>query len=177
MSRFANFRSNVRGKLNSALGIDDHTSIEEGTHEISAEELAKEEEDSRKHEYRLVFILEKVREMYKQKGLVGSVEISRSFLCSSNSIGCDIDGSSADDTSTDESSFSEADKAPLLAKVTINNVSRLLKRLETRARNYQYKSYKEDLTISGSIDITDPMGFTGIGISCSATISSLLAGK
>ena len=124
-----------------------------------------------------MIILEKVRELYFQRSLVGSVEIERSLLCTSNSISCDIDGTATPEETdaVDESSFSETEKVPMLAKMTIKNVTRLLNRLEVRARNYKSKPYKDDLTISGSISITDPMGFTGVSISCEATIVSLLA--
>jgi hypothetical protein len=178
MSRLAAFRQNVREKVTSALGIDEHTVDEEAHLEPTPEEIAKEEEDSKKHEYRLVIILEKVRELYQRKGFVGSVDISRSFLCTSNSLSCDIDGSGgSEETPLDDSTFAETDKVPMLSKITINNVTRLLARLESRAKNYRNKPYKDDLTISGSVGFTDPMGFSGVSISCNATVSSLLHGK
>lgn len=169
MSRFTNFRKNVR---------ENHSEAGEDVPEPTEEEIAKEEEDSRKHEYRLVLVLEKVREMYRRKGFVGGVEISRSFLCTCNSISCDIDGTEENEEGTvDESSYSEGEKVPMLTKITIRNVTRLLTRLEARARHYRNKPYKENLTISGSITINDPIGLSSISISCEATITSLLAGK
>jgi hypothetical protein len=175
MSRFAQFRSGVREKVTNALGIE---SREEEPAEPTAEELAKEEDESRKHEYRLMIILEKVREMYYQRGLVGSVDISRSFLFTCNDISCDIDGTGTPEVEPAvEHASAEVEKVPMLVKLTIKNVTRLLNRLETRAKNYKTKSYKDDLTISGSINICDPMGFTSVSISCSATLSSLLSNE
>ena len=171
MSRLAKFRQGVREKVLGKEEADNVADVEQ-----TAEEVEREEEESRKNEYRLMIILEKVREIYYQRKLVGSIEISRSFLATSNSIGCDIDGTGEFEPEVPEAG-KEEQKIPLLSRVTINNATRLLNRLEVRAKNYRNKSYKEDLTISGSIDITDPMGFTGVGISCSATISSLLARK
>lgn len=177
MSRFANFRAGVREKVTTALGIDNGKGEDE-LQEPTAEEIEKEEEDSRRNEYRLTIILEKVRDMYYQRGLVGSVEISRSFLCTCNSISCDIDGSSSPESGTtaEEAGAAEAEaqKIPLLVKLTVRNTTRLLQRLEARAKNYRNKPYKADLSVSGSISITDPMGFTGVSISCSATLESLL---
>jgi len=170
MSRFSNFRQNVR----SALGRDGGAE-EEDHPEPTAEEIEREEEESRKHEYRLMIILEKVREIYFQRKLVGSIEISRSFLAMSNSVSCDVDGTGEPDPRPVEVAGKEDQKIPMLAKVTINNATRLINRMETRSKNYRGKVYKDDLTVSGSISITDPLGFTGVSISCSATISSLLA--
>mmetsp|Transcript_61273 Transcript_61273/g.107626 ORF Transcript_61273/g.107626 Transcript_61273/m.107626 type:complete len:181 (-) Transcript_61273:135-677(-) len=169
MSRFAKLRQNVR----SALGRDGDTNEEETT-EPTIEELEKEEEESRKHEYRLMIILEKVRDIYFQRKLVGSIEISRSFLATSNSISCDVDGTTEADSHSLEAHGPEENKIPLLAKVTITNATRLLNRMEVRARHYRSKAYKEDLSISGSINITDPLGFTSVSISCSASMVSLL---
>jgi len=169
MSHFAKFRQNVR----SALGRDSDGNEEESV-EPTVEELEKEEEESRKHEYRLMIILEKVREIYFQRKLVGSIEISRSFLAASNSISCDVDGTTEADAHTLEVHGAEENKVPLLAKVTINNATRLLNRMEVRARHYRSKAYKEDLAISGSINITDPLGFTSVSTSCNASMVSLL---
>ena len=178
MSRFSNFRSGVREKVASALGIDNHT-LEEDSSEPTPEELAKEDEESRKHEYRLMLILENIRELYFKRGLIGSAEISCSLLFACNSISCDINGTEepsgkAECTIEENSETSDKDKLPILLKLTIKNVTRLIHRLEIRARNYKDKSYKEDLSIVGSINITDPLGFTSVSITCSASIESLL---
>mmetsp|Transcript_8004 Transcript_8004/g.13492 ORF Transcript_8004/g.13492 Transcript_8004/m.13492 type:complete len:200 (-) Transcript_8004:122-721(-) len=184
--RLAKFRN----KISSALGKD---AGEEEPAEPTAEEIAKAEEDAEKSEYRLILVLEKVREMYFQRRLVGEIEVSRSLLFAESSICCEIDGTADDiDGGTPAAAADDVDdyddnnaakgidsqgeekNIPMLVKAVVKNSDRLLNRLAIRARKYKDKDYKGELTLTGSISITDPMGFTSMGISCTASLESLL---
>lgn len=175
MSRFANFRQGVREKVTTALGIEGNTT--DDTAELSEEDLAKEEEDARKHESRLTIIIEKVRELYLQRGLVGSIDISRSLLLTCNTVSCDVDGTATTEESPadDVHHGTEDEKVPVLTKVAVRSAVRLLNRLEARAKNYKSKPFKDDMSVSGSTSITDPLGLTSVSISCSASVASLLS--
>lgn len=190
MSRFANFRQGIREKVSSVLG---HPSSEGDTGDDgdlasrqAAEELAKEEAEARKHEYRLRIALDKVRQLYYERKLQGSIDISATFLCVTNTISCDVDPSASahndgidndgGDIAQDNNGDGDDDeeKTPRITKLALRGAMNLLKRLESRVRAYAHKAYKDDLTISGSIDISDPMGLTGMSVSCSVSVSSLL---
>lgn len=169
--------------------------------EVKEELKAKNVESSDPLERILVAILETVRGIYFKRGLVGSIDVSKTFLFVGSSVSCDINAveeereekekEEADESwesqfsielisdlsSTKETSASSAiddgNKNSPSTLVVASSTNALLDGLSRRAINYSCKSYKDRLTVSGSVNISvSVMTFT---ISCSATVSSLLA--
>jgi hypothetical protein len=170
--------SNIRKDLREKLGIEPQSTTTESG-EPTEEDLAKAVEEATKHEYRLNLILTKIRALYFEHKLVGSVEISSSLFMTSSSIDCDIDGSSGvDEGAEQDSQFmqkldGEDKKLPVLVKLVLAAANKMIRSLKIRASHYRFKTYKEDITLSGSAGI-DPTGYAGFSISCSATVTSLL---
>jgi hypothetical protein len=159
--------SNIRKDLREKLGIEPQSTTTESG-EPTEEDLAKAVEEATKHEYRLNLILTKIRALYFEHKLVGSVEISSSLFMTSSSIDCDIDGSSGVDEGAEQDK-----KLPVLVKLVLAAANKMIRSLKIRASHYRFKTYKEDITLSGSAGI-DPTGYAGFSISCSATVTSLL---
>lgn len=143
------------------------------------EQLAKEEEEAVKGEKNLKRILEAARKLYFEKRIAGTIDVARSFAVHTTSLSCDIDGTQAEDDSGDNESVIEdeveAEKLSRFEKIAMNSLVRAINTLENRAKAYRNRPYKNDLSISTGVYVTDPfLGISTLSISCSATVSSLL---
>lgn len=68
----------------------------------------------------------------------------------------------------------ELKSVPLTIRTLLKGINGMLSKLERRAQNYRGEHYKEGLTLGGAVSVTDPTGYFGISLSCSATVESLL---
>ncbi len=165
---------NLKDRVNARLGKD-----ESSTPEDTTEQDLKEEKDTIKEENRLISLIEKARSLYIEKGLVGSVEITRSFAAFYRTVSCDIDGvaekSNALSEDVEVSVDNEGDEsASRVRDLSFAGIERCIKTLEKRASAYRNKSYKSDLSLSSTIYVSGPLlGLVTISISCTAKVDSL----
>jgi hypothetical protein len=125
-------------------------------------------------------LLERLRKYYYKKGLVGSVEISRSYLGVESSLSIDIDGTGEyEDEEICEKKSVKMSK--MVDKVVekflqfiVKGTTTALEQLMNRAKVYAGKSYAADMSLSLSASWSDPQGILGVTISCSASVSSIL---
>lgn len=152
--------------------------------EIS-EENSKEEEKAVKEEYTLSTAIEAAIKKYKEKRLVGSVSVERTFLIFTSSITVEIDGTEqseegsgegdeAPSTTAEEDAATEKEKKTLLYKLALKGLDRNIFWLLRRSQSYRNKPYKDSLTITSSKSLSDPLGFWTITVECSASVQSLL---
>ena len=142
-------------------------------------DVEPDDKEDAHEERRLSFLLEKARKAYMDKGLSGSIEITRSFAAFYRTVSCDIDGIAerASEGSLEEE-VEEDEKMSRLQKLAVSGIDRCIKALEKRAHVYRNKSYKSNLTLTSTLYVTAPfVGLVSINISCSATVESLLTPK
>ena len=161
---------NIKERVNARLG-------REGTAADTAEQDLKEEKDTAKEEGRLIALIEKARSIYIEKGLVGSVEITRSFAAFYRTVSCDIDGVAERQQLNAIEDGVEVDGDESAAKaqeLSIDGIGRCVKQLEKRATAYRNKSYKADLSLTSTIYVSGPLvGLVTVSISCTAKVDSL----
>lgn len=171
---------NIRDRVNTRLGntpSETANPVAEGGTEESVEDPQPDDKEDAKEERRLVFLLEKARKAYIEKGLVGSIEITRSFAAFYRTVSCDIESASEGENVVDEE-VEEDEKMSRLQKMAVAGIDRCIKALEKRAQVYRNKSYKSSLSLTSTLYVTAPfVGLVTINISCSATVESLLAAK
>lgn len=128
------------------------------------------DEATREEERCLTSILELTRRVYYEKGLRGSIEVSRTLTFYAMSSSCDINGS-------DAGMIGETQKlASGIEKKVMKALRSSMHTLQKRALVYRNKSYRQDLTLSCGVSMTDPvLGVISTSITCSATVTSLLA--
>lgn len=146
--------------------------------EPSEEQQAKDEEDAVKEEKSLQLILEKARKLFFEKRIVGSIDVARTFGMFTTGLSCEIDGSEEADVTPDEqpAAAEDKEKATRFEKVIITSLVKAVNSLEGRAKAYRSRAYKKDLSLSTSIYVSDPiLGISSLSVSCTATVSSLLA--
>eukprot|EP01039_Chlorochromonas_danica_P003204 gene3204-3509_t len=160
---------------------------ESTTSEPSEEQLLKEEEEAVKGERNLKRVLESARRLFLEKKIEGSIDVSRSFAFYTTSLSCTIDGSSCSGSTSSNSSGEddvaaavveegEREQLTRFERIVFSSLTKAVNNLESRAKAYRRAVYKDDLTLSTGLSLTDPfLGLSNLTISCSATVSSLLA--
>jgi hypothetical protein len=150
--------------------------------ESSDKQVSKEEEEVVREEKRLKRILEMARNVYFERKIVGSINVGRSFGIFSTSLSCDIDGNEEEEVSTDataDKERAEEDKDGKLTRfesIIFSSLVKTIRSLENRAKCYRNRAYTKDLSLSTGISVSDPvLGIASFSISCSATVTSLLA--
>lgn len=151
----------------------------------TTEEEEQHEVESTKNESKLITILEKARELYIEKGLVGNISITSSFTVFYASVACDIDGVAEqekehEDVKPDEIKLTKAESVDQntssFVKMAISGVNKCISMLERRAVAYGVKPYKSKLSLTNTIYVTLPiLSMMTISVSCTATVASLNA--
>ncbi|KAJ1429830.1 hypothetical protein B484DRAFT_449224 [Ochromonadaceae sp. CCMP2298] len=124
-------------------------------------------------------LLEKVRKYYYDKGLVGSLEISRSYLMAESSLSIDIDGTQEyEDEKVQETQVKVHKKVDAVVDsfldFIVTGTTSAINKLMNRAKVYAGKSYADDMSLSLSMSWSDPQGIFGVSIGCSVTVASIL---
>eukprot|EP00600_Ochromonadales_sp_CCMP1393_P009637 CAMPEP_0174955720 /NCGR_PEP_ID=MMETSP0004_2-20121128/1139_1 /TAXON_ID=420556 /ORGANISM="Ochromonas sp., Strain CCMP1393" /LENGTH=167 /DNA_ID=CAMNT_0016203681 /DNA_START=26 /DNA_END=529 /DNA_ORIENTATION=- len=126
-------------------------------------------------------MLEKIRRYFYKRNLVGSVDITRSYISAEASLSVEIDGS-GDYTGE---SIKDTRKMGIKVNKTVDAVmerfiglvvkgtQQALEQLIYRSKTYYGKSYKDDMTLSASLTFTDPTGYFGVTIGIAATVQSM----
>lgn len=149
---------------------------ESGPTDTSDEATAGEEEAVKEERY-LASILEVTRRMYFERGLVGSIYVSRSLAFYVTSLNCDVDGTSVAGLSEETQKLADEAEEGLtrFERKVVTAVRGAMHTLQKRALAYRNKGYRKDLTLSCGISVSDPfLGMISTSISCSATVASLL---
>lgn len=164
MSRFGKFLGKLSG------------SEQPSAEQLNEEQIAKEEQDAIKEEKRLSQVLDMVHKLYQEYKLVGSVDASRTFALCTTSISCEIDGNETFESELDHESHAGGSDEDMFQKAVKSSVTRSINSMINRAKAYKKKPFKDNLTIANSVSISGPvLGLFSIYVSCSATISSLIA--
>lgn len=145
--------------------------------EPSEEALAKEEEEAVKDEKRLKRVLEMARRHFFEKRIVGSIDVARSFGIFTAGASCDIDGTEAEEELAEEVEKEEdKEKLSRFERIIMSSLTKAVNALESRAKAYRHRPYKKDLSLSTGIYVTDPfLGISTLSVTCTATVTSLLA--
>lgn len=136
------------------------------------------EEEAVKEEKFLSTILEVSRKIFYEKHLVGSIYLSRSFAFYSSSLSCDVDWSTMSEevTTASPSVAEDVEGMTRFEKKVVKAVQGAVRTLQSRARAYRNKPYRDGITLTCGISVSDPfLGLISTSVSCSATIASLLA--
>lgn len=160
------------------------------------EELEKHkklEREARKNEASLIILLEKARDVYVEKQLVGSIDVNWAFSVFCRSVSCKVHKEEMEpefvlsesgresfevrpEKSSNEASISE-DGLYLAAMhhLATVGVGQCIGNLKSRAVAYKRKKYRADIMLTHSYSVADPfMGLARFSISCSANAESLL---
>lgn len=171
-------------KLGGETAADSSTASEEhvpttSSTASSTQEDTKAAEDAVKEEKYLSSILEVTRKLYYEKGIVGSIDVIRSFTIYSSSIHCEVDGTNITafvEELNHEGESSAIDSGSTMFERRMRDaIKGAVSTLKHRARAYRGKSYRRDLILTCGITLTDPfLGMISTSVTCSATVASLL---
>jgi hypothetical protein len=172
MSRLGQFGKNFVDKINVAIGKDVSKDASAADPKESVESAPTENEIN--EESTLLVILDHVRQLYIERRLIGSIEVSTTIFAIYNSVECNIDEAQFIESEGLEEKIVENKKLTRIQKIAIGGLEGMMKTLHFRARAYKNKSYKDSITISNGIYHTFPMSVFGLSVICSATVDSLL---
>lgn len=159
-----------------AKGVSESVSSSDATAnavEVADTHNEKAMEDAVREERFLSSILEVARRLYFETGLVGGIDVYRTFAIYSSYLHCDVDG-------TDLNAFEDgvADNEGNLSmfeRRAMDAVKGAIATLKHRARAYRNKSYRKDLTLTCGLTFSDPfLGMISTSVQCSASVASLL---
>lgn len=179
MSIAAGIRARITGKTGAPeSSAGKQASAAGSSEESTSANLMIEEEEAVKEEKFLTSILEVSRKIFFEKHLVGEIYLSRSFAFFSSSLSCEVDWAKMTDEDT-VSSASIADDVEGMTrfeKKVVKAIQGAVRTLQSRARAYRNKPYREGITLTCGISVSDPfLGLISTSVTCSATIASLLA--
>lgn len=148
--------------------------------ESSADRSQEDDEDpdAAKNEHSMIIILKNARRKYKERGLIGSIDISGSAGIFTTSISCEIDGEEDDKGEDILLSMTDTEDIESLRareRLVLSYLDRILKKLERRAKSYKTLPFSDTLTLSNGVYICDPLfGSFTFSISMTASVRSLV---
>ena len=121
-------------------------------------------------------LLDKVRKLYYDYRMVGEIQVTKMGLFES-SLSCEVDGTGEyfKDLDTNEvkiNKFVDSIAAEVITIISFG-VDKMLNDIMYRSKQYWEKSYRDDMTLSGTFTFEEPNGIFSMSIQCSATVKSM----
>jgi hypothetical protein len=174
MSKLLASRNYFREKI----GLSQLPSSESNADKVHEEDDAASDAEAAKNEHSMIIILKNARNKYKERGLVGSIDISGSVGIFTTSISCEIDAEEdekGDDVVLSITDTEDIDSLRAREKLVLSYLDGVLKKLERRAKAYQTLPFADSLTLSNGVYICDPIfGTFTFSISMTASVLSLI---